>query len=368
MKILHCADLHLDSVMNTNLTPAKAKERKAELLDTFCNMVRYGVEQKVDAVIIAGDLYDKKNISATARNAVFHEIVNNPEIDFYYLKGNHDAESFLGNLEHIPDNLKLFGDNWTGYVLGEENGRKITITGVELNKDNYRNIYNSLVLNTEDFNIVVLHGQEADGISKGKTESINITELKNKGIDYLALGHIHSYKKSRLDARGIYCYPGCMEGRGFDECGEHGFVILDIDCENNGFNTEFVPIARRNLYVLETDISGCTDSAQIADRISQSIRASSYPSKSLVKIMLTGDVDVECEIDEAFLGKRFENEFYYIKIKDESQLVVNYEEYRYDESLKGEFVRRVWCDDGLTDEEKACVICYGIRALKGEEL
>jgi exonuclease SbcD len=54
--------------------------------------------------------------------------------------------------------------------------------------------------------------------SKDKTEVISLKELKNKAIDYLALGHIHSYKMEQLDSRGVYCYPGCLEGRGFDEC------------------------------------------------------------------------------------------------------------------------------------------------------
>lgn len=368
MKILHCADLHLDSVMNTNLTPAKAKERKAELLGTFRNMVRYGAEQGVDAIIIAGDLYDKKNISATARNAVFHEIVNNPGIVFYYLKGNHDAESLLGGLEYIPENLKMFGNEWTGYVIGEENGRKVTVTGVELDSRNSADIYNSLVLNTEDFNIVVLHGQEAAKASKDRTEIIALSDLKNKGIDYLALGHIHSYKEEKLDARGVYCYPGCLEGRGFDECGEHGFVILDIDLVQNTFIREFVPIAHRNLYTLEVDVTGCVNSMEISERIEQCIKAASYAAKHLVKIVLTGNVDVQCEKNENLIIKQFEDEFYFVKIKDESQFVINYEEFMYDESLKGEFIRMVKADESLTEEEKAVVIRYGIQALKGEEI
>lgn len=367
MKIIHCADLHLDSVMNTHLTPDKARERKAELLNTFCNMVRYGEEQGVKAIIIAGDLYDKKNISATARNTVIHEIVSHPEIIFYYLKGNHDAESLLGGMEQLPDNLKLFGEEWTSYFLceGEE---RVTVTGVELNSDNSSGIYNSLVLNTEDFNIVVLHGQEAAGAARDKAEVVNLKGLQNQGIDYLALGHIHTYKEEKLDARGVYCYPGCLEGRGFDECGEHGFVVLDIDMENKYFNREFISIAHRNLYTLKVDISGCADSMEIAGRIAANIKQSGIAKRHLVKILLTGDIDVECEKNEDLLLKKFENEFYFVKLKDDSRFVINYDDFMYDESLKGEFVRTVKADDSLSEEEKAEVIRYGIQALKGEEI
>lgn len=68
MKIIHCADLHLDSNMTSNLTKEKANERKAELLATFERMVTYAKNNDIHIILIAGDLYDKKNISATARN------------------------------------------------------------------------------------------------------------------------------------------------------------------------------------------------------------------------------------------------------------------------------------------------------------
>ena len=97
MKLIHCADLHLDSSMTTHLTKEKAKERKAELLASFNRMMEYADRENVSAVLIAGDLFDRKNISATARNAVYHAISTRPEMTFYYLKGNHDVRLFLPN-------------------------------------------------------------------------------------------------------------------------------------------------------------------------------------------------------------------------------------------------------------------------------
>ena len=60
-------------------------------------------DNSVKAVIIAGDLYDKKNISANARNVFLSAINNNPDITFYYLRGNHDAESLFIDCDTIPD-------------------------------------------------------------------------------------------------------------------------------------------------------------------------------------------------------------------------------------------------------------------------
>ena len=100
MKIIHCADLQLDSKMTANLSKEQAKERKMEILRTFSRMVEYAKNNQVKAIIIAGDLFDTRTVSATARNLVRDMINQNSDIDFLYLKGNHDYDSFLAKLEY----------------------------------------------------------------------------------------------------------------------------------------------------------------------------------------------------------------------------------------------------------------------------
>ena len=178
MKIIHCADLHLDSRMNANLEKDKAKERKGEILHTFERMITYAAENEVSAILIAGDLFDTKNISATARNTVLHQITAHPAIRFYYLKGNHDRDNFLSGLEDLPENLKLFGSEWTSY---EEAEGRITVWGMELSAENAESAWVSLVLDSRKYNIVMLHGQEARSASKDRAEIINLKALRNKG-------------------------------------------------------------------------------------------------------------------------------------------------------------------------------------------
>ena len=364
MKIIHCADLHLDSKMTSNLTKEKARERKAELLNTFDRMLRYAVRNQVEAIIIAGDLFDTKTVSASARNAVRDGIVNHPGIQFFYLKGNHDAESFLDSLEEMPDNLKLFGEAWTTYTLAD--GR-IAVTGVELNRENAGSIWNDLTLDRDRFNIVVLHGQESESEPSDGAEYINMRKLKNRGIDYLALGHVHAYRLEQLDGRGKYCYPGCLEGRGFDECGRHGFVLLDIDPGTGLFGQEFVEAACRTLYTLAVDVAGCMTTYEISERIRACLDRAAIPHDSLLKLVLTGEVDVECEKNPEYLVKKFEPEYYFLKISDETTLKVDYGAFALDESLKGEFIRLVEGAGELEPQQKADVIRCGLRALAGEE-
>ena len=366
VRIIHCADLHLDSKMTAHLSSEKARERKAELLNTFSRMVEYAANNEVDGIIIAGDLFDTKAVLVGTRNTVRRQIEDTPEIQFFYLKGNHDADSFLSSLDKVPDNLHMFEDVWKSYRL-EEN---VVITGVELNKDNSNLIYDSLVLNNDDFNIVVLHGQETDTLSKDKTEAVSLRQLKNKGIDYLALGHVHEYKKGALDSRGKYCYCGCLEGRGFDECGEHGFVQLDIYSDNGKYEVKdtFIPFACRRLYTVEADISGCLDTSDIMSVIDRQLDEAGCDKRSLVKIVLNGAVDISCEKNVGYLIKRLEDRFYFVKIADDTVFKVDYESFTYDESLKGEFVRIVEAAKDLEQEDKADIIRLGINMLTGGEI
>jgi DNA repair exonuclease SbcCD nuclease subunit len=362
MKMIHCADLHLDSKMTANLTKEQARERRKEIIRTFTRMVEYAKKQEVRVILIAGDLFDTRNVSALARNTVWDIICTNPQIDFLYLRGNHDSDNFLAKIEEMPDNLLLFNDEWTSYRYGS-----VAITGLELSADNQATAYNSLVLEHDDFNIVTLHGQLENYRSKNQAENISLKDLANKNIDYLALGHVHSFAEGELDGRGVFCYPGCLEGRGFDECGPKGFVMLDIDEQTHTAKRVFVSIAARTLYTLPVDVTGVMTTQQAAGRIEQAIREASYPSGSMVKLVLTGDLEVDAEINCEYLQDLFSEYFYFEKVSDETRLRVDYSDYEKDASLKGEFIRMV-LQSGLAEEQKAEVIRCGILALSGEEI
>lgn len=361
MKIIHCSDLHLDSKMKSNLDSMKARERRDEILITYQNMVKYAKENEVKIIIIAGDMFDKKNNTIKAKNIVLDTIISNPEIEFIYLKGNHDESGFLEDIEQMPVNLKLFNQNsWTTYRYGD-----ISISGIEFGQKNEYEIYNTLVLNKSDINIVTLHGQESQYEQKDKAEIINLQALKNKNIDYLALGHIHTYKQQKLDIRGIYCYSGCLEGRGFDECGEKGFVLLDVNQETKKINTEFIPFCKRMLYDVNVDITGTSTSMEVEEKIKEALK--NIEVQNLIKINLMGKVEIDSERDINYLERKYKEIYYFIKIYDKTTLKIDYMSYEYDASLKGEFIRLV-LKQNLPEEETRKIIITGIKALSGEEI
>lgn len=358
MKIIHCADLHLDSKMETNLSKEQAAERKQELIYAFVRMIDYAREEDVKVILIAGDLFDTPvGEQKRIKNRVLEQIENAGDIDFIYLRGNHDKGDFFDTLEKKPDNLKTFTDNWTSYSYGN-----IIITGCELNKTTKSSIYDELVLKEENINIVVLHGQEVNTGSKNDGEVIYLNKLQNKYIDYLALGHIHKYKYETLDRRGNYCYCGCLEGRGFDECGVKGFVLLDVNEKIHSINHTFIENSYRVCHEIVVNIDKCNFEKDVTAEIENSIEG--ITQKDMIKIILNGEISEELQYDTTFIEKYFKDRFYFFKIKDESRLKINYEKYKDSVSLKGEFIRLVEASD-MDEQEKNQIILTGIRALEG---
>lgn len=351
MRMIHCADLHLDSSMESNFDGEMARERNLEVLFSFKRMITYAKTNEVKLIMISGDLFDEERVSFHTLESLKELINEAGEIEFLYLRGNHDvkADYFSG-----CENVKCFSDEWRSYPYGN-----VCISGIEMNDRNFESMYESLELNQNDINIVMLHGQIA---TQSGYDLINLKKLQNKNIDYLALGHLHSFRCEKLDVRGRYCYSGCLEGRGFDECGEKGFVLLD---ENQGvLESSFIPFSKRTLHEISVDISGLFTLNEILDRVRKEL--SDINKNDLVKLVLTGTYYPETNKDLSYISRELNEEFYFVKIKDASRLFIDINEYQYDKSLKGEFIRMVMSSD-KNDEDKERIISYGLAALRGEK-
>lgn len=361
MKLIHCADIHLDSKMESHLSREQARERRQELLASFTDMVEYGQMQGTSVILLAGDLFDTDWISRSTAMQVEQTIRSHPNIDFLYLRGNHDTERFLRGMEKTPSNLKLFGTEWTTYSYGN-----LEITGAEMSleqqtKEQIRSLYDNLHLNPEKINIVMLHGQADKGTAVGENR-IPLGLLTGKNIDYLALGHLHGYQKELLDARGSWCYSGCLEGRGFDECGPKGFVVLSV--EESGVLSRFVMNSRRQFREIHADLTGCSTIEEIEQNINQVLLP--VPSSDLVRLVLEGQVEADLDPQETYVQRKFGIGFYYLEVQKKTHPVIDYSRYCRENSLKGEFVRLVQKSD-LSKQDKEKVIVCGIRALAGED-
>ena len=352
MKIIHTSDIHLASKLTTRLPSSKVVARRRELTQNFLRMCSEGMKYGVSAIIIAGDLFDSEKISQRELDSFLAIIERAENITFYYLPGNHERDALFASGEQIPKNLLFFGKEWTYYTLGS-----VTIAG---RSETSADMFDTLSLSEQDKNIVVLHGELRD--KSGVGGIIGRSDAICKNIDYMALGHYHTYTETRIDKRGTAVYSGMPEGRGFDETGDMGFSLLS--CDEGGIRHKFVPFAKRRLFIVNVDITGAMRTSEIEKRIYEA--TTDISSDNLVRVNFIGERELELRCDKAFLCDRFSEKFYYFEIKDSSKLLTRAEDYRTDKSLKGEFIRLCLADESLSDEEKEKIIHCGLSALAGE--
>ena len=352
MKIIHTSDLHLESAF-TSLQHDKVKERKNELYESLVRMVDEAVRIEARLIIIAGDLFDTKSITKRAADRVANLILRHIDIDFLYLAGNHERDGFIERLDNLPSNLFVFGKEWTYFDYGN-----VTVAGrSELSSD----MFDDLKLDGTRKNIVVLHG--ALGEYAGGADTISLSAARGLGIDYMALGHYHSYMKYDIDRRGVAVYSGTPEGRGFDEAGECGFVILETDGE--GISHRFCPAAKRTVHIIKVDISGAVRQYDIEDRCERVLNNTS--SLDIVRIVLVGEREMDLIPDISAIERRYAYRYYVFSIKDETRMRIDPEVFARDKSLKGEFIRLTMERTDLSDVMKERIIKLGIATLLGED-
>ncbi len=352
IKFIHCADVHLGSKMEAKLPKSKAEERRGEVRKTFHRMVEYAKKENVRAILLAGDVFDCDRPLKRDKEFFYDVVKGNPELDFLYLRGNHDsAESY--EEEGVP-NLKRFSEVWTGYDYGD-----VRISGLEISRENALSLYSTLQLDEKRKNIVMLHGQVT---SVSGMDKINVHKLADKNVDYLALGHIHSYVENKLDDRGRYAYSGCLEGRGFDECGEKGFVLLEVDQE---ISSTFIPFAERSIEEYSVDITGTGKTYEAYQAVKATVR---FSPANLYRILLTGEIDYENDTLASDVERLLSDDCYFVSVKDKTLRKLERREYEGDISLRGEFIRQVMANPDWDDERKSRVITLGLKALEDREV
>lgn len=349
MKIIHCADLHLGSKIESKLMKISS-DRKTEVRNSFSKLVDYAEKNEISIILLSGDVFDSDKPLKKDKEFFYNVIKENPNIDFIYLRGNHDSYELYN--ENIS-NLKTFDNSWKCYQYGY-----ICISGIEISKDNYASLYSTLNLDVNNINIVMLHGQISESIGIDK---IKLAKLRNKNIDYLALGHVHSYQKDKLDDRGIYAYSGCLEGRGFDETGPKGFIVLNI--ENKKIIHEFINFCCRTINEVEIDISNYKTISEINKNIISKLKS----KNDIYRIILVGDISYDLEINDYDI-KSYLNDYYFIDVKNKTRRKIDISKYQNDLSLKGEFVRSVYYRNDLTNQEKEDIISLGLRTMEGREV
>lgn len=356
MKIIHCSDLHLDSKFDY-LDSQKAIERRGDILRSFERLCDYADKNGICAVIISGDLFDSNKFLKRTVERLAYIFNKYSKIFFLYVYGNHDSDADFVKVGDFPSNFICFGNEFSSYRFDN-----VVIGGISLNSVNCRSFYEKINFSKNDYNILALHGESVNYKNNSKDSVISLPDLQNKNIDYLALGHYHSYSCEKLNERGVCVYSGCLEGRGFDETGDKGFVLIDTDNIDNKFS--FVDFCFKKYYELTYSVKDYERWLDLRNKILKDV--SIYKSNSLLKIVLTGERSADFFIDKSELTSHLISDFYYVKVEDKTIVEISKKDYENDKSVKGEFIRLVLESD-LDIQQKNKIIACGLNALNGED-
>ena len=350
MKLLHISDLHIGSSLTTHLEQKKVTERRNEIRDAFGRAVEFGISEGIEAVLIAGDMFDGKKIGPRTLAGVASVIRAHGDIPFFYVSGNHEGDVFC-ETGKLLENFYTFGEGFSYYDLD----------GVRIHGANAtaKGMFSTLELNAQGKNIVMLHGEWGDHSAEGGI--IGLGELEGVAVDYLALGHYHSFMTKEIYRGGIAVYSGVPEGRGYDEAGEKGVVIFDTA----DFVPHFYPLAKRTIHIVEVNAKGATSASEILTRAEKSV--ATIPSDDMVEMVLIGACDPMISLDESLFLLHFSRSFYHFRFKNKTTVDISAQSLKYDSSIVGEFIRQVYSDTTLSEDEKRDIIECGLLAIKKEE-
>lgn len=356
LKLIHGADFHLDSPFS-GLSPQKAAQRRGEQRQLLEDLARAARERQADLVLLSGDLFDSAQIYRETAQALCRGLSAIP-CPVFIAPGNHDCYDSRSPYDGLewPDNVHIFtADRVEGVTLPELN---CTVWGrafVQPHCD--RSPLAGFHAPREDgrIHLMTLH---ADLSAPSDYGPITQEEISSSGLDYLALGHIHRCSGIRQAGSTFWAYPGCPEGRGFDETGEKG--VLYVEVEPGRVRGELLPLARHRYTLLSVEVTGQEPLA--------AIRAALPPSapQDIFSIRLTGEsqpIDIP-RLEEALAGQ-----VYGLSLQDHTRLPQNLWERREEDSLTGLFLKLMWARCQAEPENRTLqqAAQFGLAALEHGE-
>ncbi|SDZ34265.1 DNA repair exonuclease SbcCD nuclease subunit [Saccharopolyspora shandongensis] len=274
MKLLHAADLHLDSPLLrlSQLEGAQDAEIALATRHALDGLVDLALREEVSAVLLAGDIYDgdwrdhQTGMFFVQRMQRLREA----NIEVFVVHGNHDVASQITRSLALPDNVHTRPTDAPATKRREDLGLSVHGQGFAERKvvDNLAAAYpkaDSGMLNVGLLHTALEGGREPHG----RYAPCTVDDLIDKGYQYWALGHVHNYEAVSRDPWVVF--PGNLQGRNPREIGPKGCVVVDTD---DGVITS---VRRHHLDVVRwehvrPDVSGCRDVSEIRDRVNDALR------------------------------------------------------------------------------------------------
>ena len=329
LKILHAADLHLDSPFE-GLSAGKAAIRRKEQRQLLGALAALAVQEQVDLVLLSGDLLDRDKPYYETGEELLRSLRSIP-VPVFIAPGNHDFYSPSSPYARLrfSENVHIFTENRIQFVtLPELNAR---VYGAAFNEPHSAGLLKGFHAKEEDgvLNLLCLHG-ELNGAA-GEYDPVTEAEIAESGMDYVALGHIHKASGLKKIGDTWYSWPGCPEGRGFDETGEKTVSIVTLS--EAGCELRPVCISSRSYEILSVDVTGSDPLLTVH---------SSLPDdtvRDVYRIFLTGETDTAPDLKR--MHESLAELFFDLQLRDETKLRKDLWDSAGEDTLRGLFLRRL---------------------------
>ena len=355
LKLIHGADFHLDSPFS-GLTPEQAALRRGEqrrLLEDLADLAR---EKEADLVLLSGDLLDSRQVYRETAQALARALGRIP-CPVFIAPGNHDcffARSVYAQ-DFWPDNVHIFTTpDITGVELPALN---CTVYGRAFTQPWQEEAPLADFRAPEDgrLHLMCLHGEVGN---QSRYAPVPTAHMAASGLDYLALGHIHQYSGLQREGDTFWAYPGCPEGRGFDETGEKGVLYVEVDTRHA--TARLIPLGRRKYEILTADVTGSDPLTAVRAALPADTKDDIY------RIILTGEGEAP---DTAALTATLAPRFFGLTLIDRTRLPADLWQRREEDTLTGLFLRLMFDKCGENPDDQICQLAarFGLAALENGE-
>lgn len=343
VRIAHIADVHLGAPCSS--LGDKAELRRKDFETTFERVIGICLdpENRINALVIAGDLFDTSNPPSHLAGFVQKHIARLTErgIPVIIVPGTHDAYGYSQSVYttyHFSGADVLVSPTLTP-VIKELSGKKVFFYGMAYTPGFSANPFQSFTpLQEEGIHIGIIHGsleQPAHWEKREQDLYISGDDVASSNLDYLALGHYHTFQQ-HICGKTVALYPGSLEGTTFSEQGERFMVIVDFatglpEIEKRAVNTRVITSVE-----LSVDEYPCESQEDLINLIKSHVNP-----ESIVELTIKGTS--EFLIDTAFLEQVLSGTSFYIRVTDEttmaeSSLVKSWEKER---TIRGMFTAKL---------------------------
>ncbi len=294
-RFIHTADLHLDSPLRSLAlkNPELAELVRGATRTALARIVDLCLAEGVDALLIAGDLYDGSQTSMNTALYLAGELrrLEAAGIRVFLIRGNHDSQSTIKKELTLPSNVHLFSGR-VKPVLAKalETGREVYIHGVGFDNPHApESLLSSFQGPIADaVNIGMLHTSLAGAPGHDPYAPCSVTDLVRHGFDYWALGHVHL--RQVHSETPLIVMPGMPQGRDINEAGPKTVTLVTVG-DDGRFEHREHGIGQAVFERVLVNLSGAQDWRQMLETVEEalsSLRNRSTADHLILRISLKG--------------------------------------------------------------------------------